>query len=51
MEWKVSAAPAQLKSCDCGADAVEKKPDGLVKLYRCAECKSILGDLTMGHEP
>lgn len=51
MEWKPSAPPAQLKSCDCGSDDVEEKPDGLVRLFRCADCKTSLGDITMGHEP
>lgn len=51
MEWYTSAAPAALQACECGSDAVEKKPDGLVRLYRCADCKTLLGDLTMGHEP
>jgi len=51
MQWEPSAAPAALKACDCGSDRVEKKPDGLVKLFRCANCETVLGDLTMGHEP
>jgi hypothetical protein len=51
MNWKPTATPSQLKSCDCGSDAVEEKPDGLVRLYRCADCGATLGDITMGHEP
>lgn len=51
MEWKRVTPPAQLQDCVCGCEYVEKKPDGLVKLYRCWECQTILGDLTMGHEP
>jgi hypothetical protein len=51
MEWTPTAAPAMLNACDCGSDSVEVRPDGLVKLYRCADCESILGDITMGHEP
>jgi len=51
MEWKPAPAPAMLKDCSCGSDDVEQKPDGLVKLYRCAACGTTLGDLTMGHEP
>jgi hypothetical protein len=51
MEWKRVARPAQLNACGCGSDVVEEKPDGLVRLYRCASCHTILGDLTMGHEP
>jgi hypothetical protein len=30
---------------------VEKLADGLVTRYRCGECHTELGDLTMGHEP
>jgi hypothetical protein len=51
MEWTPTSAPAMLNACDCGSDDVEVRPDGLVKLYRCADCESALGDLTMGHEP
>lgn len=51
MEWKRARPPAQLHSCSCESEFVEVKPDGLVKLYRCGSCHSILGDLTMGHEP
>jgi hypothetical protein len=51
MEWTPTATPAMLNACDCGSDSVEVRPDGLVKLYRCADCESILGDITMGHEP
>jgi hypothetical protein len=51
MEWSKAATPSQLKSCGCGSDSVEMKADGLVKHYRCAECLSSLGDITMGHEP
>jgi transcription initiation factor TFIIIB Brf1 subunit/transcription initiation factor TFIIB len=51
MEWRPAVAPAILNACDCGSDDVEKKPDGLVKLYRCADCGTVLGDITMGHEP
>ena len=51
MNWEPVPAPKQLNECDCGSTDVERKPDGLVKLYRCAACETILGDLTMGHEP
>lgn len=51
MEWKRAAPPATLNACDCGGDFVEKKPDGLVRLYRCGDCHTVLGDFTMGHEP
>ncbi|MFC7073321.1 hypothetical protein ACFQJ7_01090 [Halovenus rubra] len=51
MEWKRVTPPSQLRSCSCGCDYVDEKPDGLVKLYRCSDCHTILGDLTMGHEP
>ncbi len=51
MNWKPSAAPSQLNSCDCGSDDVEERPDGLVTAYRCADCGTSLGDITMGHEP
>jgi len=51
MEWKRTAAPTTLMSCDCGCDAVEQRADGLVRLYRCAGCQSSLGDITIGHEP
>lgn len=51
MNWKPSAAPSQLNSCDCGSESVEEKPDGLVTLYRCADCGTSLGDITIGHEP
>jgi len=51
MEWTPTAAPAQLNACDCGSDDVEERPDGLVRLYRCAECHTTLGDIVMGHEP
>lgn len=51
MEWKRTSAPSQLMACDCGSTVVEEKPDGLVRLYRCADCQSTLGDLMIGHEP
>jgi hypothetical protein len=51
MEWNRATRPTQLNACSCGHEAVEEKPDGLVRLYRCAKCHSILGDMTMGHEP
>lgn len=51
MEWSRAPQPSQIDDCDCGSDDVEEKPDGLVRLYRCRECHTILGDLTMGHEP
>lgn len=51
MQWKRSSAPSQLNACSCGSDAVEEKADGLVTLYRCADCHTVLGDITMGHEP
>jgi hypothetical protein len=51
VQWKRSSAPSQLNACSCGSDAVEEKADGLVTLYRCADCHTVLGDITMGHEP
>jgi predicted SprT family Zn-dependent metalloprotease len=51
MNWKSSAAPSQLNSCECGSEDVEERPDGLVTQYRCADCGSSLGDITIGHEP
>lgn len=51
MEWTRVPRPSQLADCGCGSEIVEEKPDGLVRLYRCGECGTILGDLTMGHEP
>lgn len=51
MEWKRSAAPSAINACSCGSSAVEELADGLVRRYRCAECHSGLGDMTMGHEP
>jgi len=51
VDWKRSSAPAQLQECSCGSTAVEEKADGLVTLYRCADCGDSLGDITMGHEP
>lgn len=51
MEWNKRQPPAQLQSCDCGATAVEERPDGLVRAYRCAKCHASLGDITIGHEP
>jgi predicted SprT family Zn-dependent metalloprotease len=51
MDWSKTAAPSVLNACDCGTDDVEVRADGLVKHYRCAGCRSPLGDLTMGHEP
>jgi hypothetical protein len=51
VDWKRSSAPAQLRSCSCGSTAVEEKADGLVTRYRCADCLTSLGDITMGHEP
>lgn len=51
MEWKRTQAPSQVHDCDCGGDAVEELADGLVRRYRCAECHTGLGDVTMGHEP
>lgn len=51
MEWTTTSPPPGLNSCDCGSTAVEERPDGLVRLYRCADCHNILGDMTMGHEP
>jgi predicted SprT family Zn-dependent metalloprotease len=51
MEWTRTSAPSIVNACECGSDKVEVRPDGLVKLYRCAECHTSLGDLTMGREP
>jgi hypothetical protein len=51
VDWKRSSAPAQLKECSCGSTAVEELADGLVTRYRCADCETSLGDITMGHEP
>lgn len=51
MEWIRCKPPSTVKACDCGSKYVEKRPDGLVKSYRCAECHAGLGDITMGHEP
>lgn len=50
-DWAQRQAPSALNECDCGADTVEVRPDGLVKQYRCAACHELLGDLTIGHEP
>jgi hypothetical protein len=51
MSWKPVPAPPILDSCDCGSESVETQSDGLVKRYRCADCNTFLGDITMGHEP
>lgn len=51
MQWASSVRPSQLRSCECKSEAVEQRPDGIVRLYRCAECHTILGDIAMGHEP
>lgn len=51
MEWKKCYPPDIVNECDCGTESVEMMSDGLVTSYRCSECKTILGDTTMGHEP
>jgi hypothetical protein len=51
MEWTRCKPPSQINSCSCGSTVVEELADGLVRRYRCAECQSGLGDVTMGHEP
>jgi hypothetical protein len=51
MEWTRCKPPSQVNACDCGSDVVEELADGLVTRYRCGDCHTNLGDLTMGHEP
>ena len=51
MEWARCKPPSQIHSCECGSTVVEELADGLVRRYRCAECETGLGDVTMGHEP
>lgn len=51
MNWSRCKPPSQVHACECGSDIVEKMADGLVTRYRCGDCQTGLGDLTMGHEP
>lgn len=51
MNWKRCSPPSQLNSCDCGSDVVELSSDGIVREYRCGDCHTSLGDITIGHEP
>lgn len=51
VEWNRVPTPKTLNDCSCGSKKVEEQPDGLVRKYRCYNCKTFLGDITIGHEP